>query len=357
MPSRPDRSAVADRPRSPRAAPVFPDPAGSAAAGSVPSAKARPAPAHEAAGDELPPPLLELCEARRSWGRTTALDGLSFEVEPGEFVAVLGPNGAGKTTMIRAIAGRVRLDAGQIRFAGKRLRPGRTRPEIGVVPQDLAVYPDLSARENLTVFAKLHGVAGGEIAHRVSTVLEWIGLADRGDDLVGTFSGGMKRRINIACAVLHGPRLVLLDEPTVGVDPQSREKIFDMLTALREQGTAFLLTTHHLEEAEARCDRIVIVDHGRVIAAGRVPELIRATIGTGSHVTLRLDRPLDEPIPNVPTSPDPRTVSARLEDVATDLPRLLRHLQRYGYGVQDVHVRPPSLQSVFLHLTGRDLRE
>ena len=303
------------------------------------------------------PPLLELSGATKSYGPTPALDRLTFAIEPGEFIAVLGPNGAGKTTMIRAIAGRARLDSGQIRFLGRRLRAGRTRSEIGVVPQDLAIYPDLSARENLTLFARLHGVAGREIAGRVNTVLDWIGLADRQHELLGTFSGGMKRRVNIACGILHGPRLVLLDEPTVGVDPQSRERIFDMLETLRAQGTAFLLTTHHLEEAEARCDRIVIVDHGRVIASGQVPELIRTTIGTGSQVKLRLDRAADGPIPNIPLGPDRRTVTARLEQVSGDLPRLLAKLNTYGYGVDDVQVRPPSLQSVFLHLTGRDLRE
>ena len=307
--------------------------------------------------DEPPPPLIELQNAAKAYGSVPALRKLSFSVEPGEFVAVLGPNGAGKTTMIRSIAGRVRLDSGQIRFLGRRLRPGRTRREIGVVPQDLAVYPDLSARENLTIFAKLHGVPAEEIRSRVDLVLEWIGLADRQNHLVGTFSGGMKRRINIASGVMHGPRLVLLDEPTVGVDPQSREKIFDMLQVLQAQGTAFLLTTHHLEEAEARCDRIVIVDHGKVIASGQIHELIRTTIGTGSQVSLRLDRVPDEPIPNIPVNGDGRTVHARLEEVASDLPLLLRRLQRYGYGVQDLQVRPPSLQSVFLHLTGRDLRE
>ena len=306
---------------------------------------------------EEEPPLLELAAAVKSYGSVEALRKLSFTVEPGEFVAVLGPNGAGKTTMIRAIAGRVRLDSGQIRYRGKRLRPGRTRPEIGVVPQDLAVYPDLSARENLRVFAKLHGVPPREVDDRIATILDWIGLADRSDQLVGTFSGGMKRRVNIACGVMHGPRLVLLDEPTVGVDPQSRERIFDMLQALQANGTAFLLTTHHLEEAEVRSDRIVIVDHGRVIASGQVHDLIRTTVGTGSHVQLRLDRIPDAPIPNIPVNGDGRTVSARLEEVANDLPKLLRQLRRYGFGVEDVHVRPPSLQSVFLHLTGRDLRE
>ena len=302
-------------------------------------------------------PLLELREAKKTYGSVQALRGLSFTVGAGEFVAVLGPNGAGKTTMIRSIAGRVRLDSGQIRFGDRRLKPGSTRREIGVVPQDLAVYGDLSARENLTMFARLHGVPAGEIARRVDTVLDWIGLADRQHHLVGTFSGGMKRRVNIACGVMHGPRLVLLDEPTVGVDPQSREKIFDMLAALQQRGTAFLLTTHHIEEAEARCDRIVIVDHGRTIASGQVPDLIRTTVGTGSQVRLRLDRAAVGPIPNVPLHEDRRTVEARLEEVARDLPRLLNHLQAHGYGVEDLQVKPPTLQAVFLHLTGRDLRD
>jgi len=207
-----------------------------------------------------------------------ALDGVSLELREGELLGLLGPNGAGKTTLVRAIAGRVRLDAGTITIDSGAL---------GVVPQEIALYPALTARENLEAFGELNGLRGPTLRERVGWALEWTALAERTKDPVRTFSGGMRRRLNIACGILHRPRVILLDEPTVGVDPQSRERIHDMLDALRADGHTLLLTTHQLDEAEARCSRIVIVDHGRVIADGEPAELIR-TIG-GSFWQHRID--------------------------------------------------------------------
>lgn len=219
-------------------------------------------------------PPIHVTGARKRFGSTEALAGASFEMHRGELLGLLGPNGAGKTTMIRAIAGRVALDAGTISILGRAVSHRDPRPEIGVVPQELAVYPLLTARENLQVFGPLYGVAAQQLRERVDWALEWSDLKDRAQEKVKGFSGGMKRRLNIAIGLLHSPQVVLLDEPTVGVDPQSRERIYEMLAALQQSGVSVVLTTHHLEEAERRCERIVIIDHGRIVASGTVQELL-----------------------------------------------------------------------------------
>ena len=311
-----------------------------------------------------PTDVLVVEGARKSFGKAVALDGASLALREGELLALLGPNGAGKTTLIRAISGRVRLDAGEIRLFGQPLRQGargagRTPPELGIVPQDLAIYPSLTARENLEAFGRLQGLTGGDVAAQTKWALAVTALEDRADEPVKTFSGGMKRRLNIACGVIHRPRVVLLDEPTVGVDPQSRERIYDMLAGLTASGVSLLLTTHHLEEAEARCARTVIIDHGKVIAAGTLSELVDRTIGSHRVVTLRVDSP---PVASLPaglerTPEDPRLLRARVGNVSRDLPALLGALAAQGREVEDVDVRGPSLQSVFIHLTGRELRE
>jgi ABC-2 type transport system ATP-binding protein len=301
--------------------------------------------------------VLKVSDARKRFGATQALDGLSLELREGELLGLLGPNGAGKTTLVRALAGRVRLDGGTLELFGKRLEPGTHREGLGVVPQEIALYPMLGARENLEAFGALQGLRGAELPQRVRWALEWTGLADRAKEPVQRFSGGMKRRLNIACGVLHRPRVLLLDEPTVGVDPQSRERIHDMLDALRREGASLLLTTHHLEEAEVRCERIVIVDHGRVCATGTLPELVAATVGAERHVTLTLDRAPERPLPGLSGEPGSRVLTAQARDVGTDLGALLTQVAGAGRRVEDLEVRHPSLQSVFIHLTGRELRE
>jgi ABC-2 type transport system ATP-binding protein len=305
--------------------------------------------------------ILTVSGARKRYGSVQALDGASFELRTGELLALLGPNGAGKTTLIRAISGRVRLDGGEIRVFDQPVGAGRTPRVLGIVPQELAVYPLLTARENLDGFGRLHGLAGAELSKQVDWALERTGLSDRASEPVKQFSGGMRRRLNIACGILHHPRIVLLDEPTVGVDPQSRDRIYVTLAELAAEGVSLLLTTHHLEEAEARCSRTVIIDHGRVIASGTLPELVDQTVGRHRLVTLRLNAPLaTEQIPRLRVEIDPadaRQVRARMTDVATDLPPLLDGIRAAGAAVDDVEVRGPSLQAVFIHLTGRELRE
>ena len=305
--------------------------------------------------------ILTVSGARKRYGSVQALDGASFELRTGELLALLGPNGAGKTTLIRAISGRVRLDGGEIRVFDQPVAAGRTPRVLGIVPQELAVYSLLTARENLEGFGRLHGLAGAELSKQVDWALERTGLADRASEPVKQFSGGMRRRLNIACGILHHPRIVLLDEPTVGVDPQSRDRIYVTLAELAAEGVSLLLTTHHLEEAEARCSRTVIIDHGRVIASGTLPELVDQTVGRHRLVTLRLNAPLaTEQISRLRVEIDPadaRQVRARMTDVATDLPHLLDGIRAAGGAVDDVEVRGPSLQAVFIHLTGRELRE
>lgn len=306
--------------------------------------------------------MLRVIEARKTYGPTTALDGCSLELGPREWLGLLGPNGAGKTTLIRAIGGRVRLDSGAISLferplAGNIRADAAVRDRLGVVPQEIALYPTLTARENLEVFGRLRRLAGRQLTERVLWALEFTGLAERADDRTSTYSGGMKRRLNIACGVLHRPEIILLDEPTVGVDPQSRQRIWDMLAALRRDGAALLLTTHQLDEAQQLCDRIVIIDHGRTIAAGTLRELIASTIGHQHEVVMRLDA-----APNAASAlgrfaVEGCTLRGRLSDVAAELPGMLSAVAASGRRIEDVHLSSPTLHSVFIALTGRELRE
>jgi ABC-2 type transport system ATP-binding protein len=305
--------------------------------------------------------VLKVAEARKSFREVKALDGASLALEQGEMLALLGPNGAGKTTLVRAIACRVRLDGGSIELFGRSLdvsgRNGGGRESLGVVPQDIALYPLLTARENLHTWGRLHGVSSADLGPRVERALAWTALADRADEPIKRFSGGMKRRLNIACGILHEPKVVLLDEPTVGVDPQSRERIYEMLAELRDRGVSILLTTHQLEEAEARCQRIVIIDHGRAIAVGSLSELVERTVGAARRVTLLLDRPTGHALAGFEAGNDGTALVALVRDVAGELPALLGEVRETGSRVLDVEVRSPSLHSVYIHLTGRDLRE
>jgi linearmycin/streptolysin S transport system ATP-binding protein len=298
--------------------------------------------------------------AVKRYGDVQALAGASLSLQAGELVGLLGPNGAGKTTMINAIAGRLKLDAGAVRLFGRALAREDRRPELGVVPQELALYPLLTARENLEAFGKLYGVTSAELKGRVDWALEWSDLADRAREPTKKFSGGMKRRLNIACGLVHNPAIVLLDEPTVGVDPQSRERIYEMLDALRRVGVSILLTTHHLEEAERRCERIVIIDHGKIVAAGTLQDLLSTTLGTARTLRLRLAAPLSTSasIPADAVVDESRqTMTAQVRDVGRDAVRLLSLVADAGGEVIDVALAGATLQDVFISVTGRELRE
>lgn len=303
-------------------------------------------------------PALQVDNASKRFGDTRALAEASLTLARGEWLALLGPNGAGKTTLVRSIADRVRLDSGGIALFGQPLDGSAAavaaRHKLGVVPQEIALFPLLTAAENLRLWGELSGAGRDDLSQRVEWALEWTDLEGRRHDRVETFSGGMKRRLNIACGVLHEPEVVLLDEPTVGVDPQSRERIWEMLGQLRNAGTALLLTTHQLDEAQQVADRIVIIDHGRDIAAGTFQELVRQTIGAGRRVSVHLAAPVAPP-PDFDL--DGSILRGAVGDIARELPRLLERLAAAGGTVLDLEVEAPSLQAVFIHLTGRELRE
>lgn len=301
----------------------------------------------------------------KRFGSLTAVDDVSFAVAAGETYGLLGPNGAGKTTTISLLCGLLDPDAGCVELAGEQVGTRRTAPRrhLGYVPQDLAIYPDLTARENLRFFGRLQGLRGEPLTERTAEVLEVIELLDRADDRAAEFSGGMKRRLNIGVGLLHQPRLLVLDEPTVGVDPQSRNAILDAVERLSEGGMAVLYTTHYMEEAERLCDRIGIIDRGQLVAEGTRRELV-ATVGEQDLVRLEIagdatvaaDACADLPAVGTADAEDGAVVCL-VDGAAATLPRLLEIVASTGASVTGVEVREPDLEDVFLHLTGRALRD
>ncbi len=302
-------------------------------------------------------PALAVSDLWKSYGSTQALRGPSFEIQAGERIALLGPNGAGKTTLIRCMCGRIRPSRGTIQLFGKPILEPDVLQQLGVVPQEIAIYPDLSARENIACFGRLHGLRGRELKQRVAWALDWIGLSERAHELTKQFSGGMKRRVNIACGILHRPKILLLDEPTVGVDPQSRQRIFDMLDELNDEGTTIVLTTHHLDEAESRTDRIIIIDHGTVVANGTLDHLIGSTVGARRQVVIEASGILIAAPPGLTWDGSRKRFVCLVDNVADELPAILERIQRVGGVVRDLAVHQPNLHDVFLHLTGKELRE
>jgi ABC-2 type transport system ATP-binding protein len=302
----------------------------------------------------------------KRFGDLQAVADLSFEVAPGETFGLLGPNGAGKTTTISMICGLLAADGGTVTVEGIAIRPGSTggRALIGYVPQEIALYPDLSGRANLDFFGRLYGLRGPEARTRIGETLEMVGLTDRADDKVKEYSGGMQRRLNIAAGLLHQPRLLILDEPTVGIDPQSRNAILEAVAALGESGMSVLYTTHYMEEAERLCRRVGIVDHGRLLAVGTRRELV-ALVEQHDEVTVSVSgsasaaaealRAVEGVISASPT--DDRTLVCTVVAASTILPRLVSALSTADIGVSDLRVTEPSLDSVFLHITGTALRD
>jgi ABC-2 type transport system ATP-binding protein len=308
-------------------------------------------------------PLLEVRDLRKRYGAQLALDGVSFEVAPGEVFGLLGPNGAGKTTLMSIVAGLLAPTGGEVRLHGQLFTRARKdlRRLIGIVPQDLAIYPELSGRENLRFFGQLYGLGGHALEKRVDDVLAAVALADRADDRAGTFSGGMKRRLNLGAALVHGPALLLLDEPTTGVDPQSRNHIFEEVRRLSAAGLAIIYTSHYMEEVQALCPRLGIIDQGRLVACDSLETLLRQLPGllrlrvAGMPDSAR--RRLAE-LPGVrPAIDDGRLIELECADVKKALLQLIPLLAEEGVELTGLETQEPNLERVFLHLTGRALRD
>jgi len=308
--------------------------------------------------DTSPLPLAVTALEKR-FGTVQAVDRVSLELKTGECLGLLGPNGAGKSTLIRAIAGRVIPDSGKVAIFGSPAGSNAARAALGWVPQDLALYPRLSARENLQAFGRYYGLSGKKLGEAVAWCLGWAALEDRAGELTKNLSGGMKRRLNMAAGLIHQPRLVLMDEPTVGVDPQSRNRIFEMIEALRARGMTIIYTTYYMEEAERLCDRIAIVDHGHIIALDTREALIRTSFGSRSQVLARLEgRP--ETTAAWVTQRGGRLVDGTAEftiENPSEVAVLLDGATAAGLTLIDLSLRRPNLESVFLQLTGRELRD
>jgi linearmycin/streptolysin S transport system ATP-binding protein len=304
-------------------------------------------------------------DLRKRYKERLAVDGVGFRVSPGETYGLLGPNGAGKTTTISMICGLLRRDGGEVTVAGASLDddPATVKAAIGYVPQDVALYPDLTGLENLRFWGQMYGLAGRDLAARVQSVLELVGLAERARDKVASYSGGMQRRLNIGAGLLHRPRLLVLDEPTVGVDPQSRNAILGNVEALGGEGIAVLYTTHYMEEAERLCDRVGIIDQGRLVAEGTRRELV-ATVGERDRIELAATGDLArlaEATARVDGVDEATVVAGGIHLVARDgrrlLPRLLEAAEHAGVEVTSVEVVEPDLEAVFLHITGKALKD
>jgi ABC-2 type transport system ATP-binding protein len=313
------------------------------------------------------PSILEAQNLVKKYGDFTAVDGISFDIQEGEIFSLLGPNGAGKTTTISMLSTLFSPTAGDATIGGHSItrEPMDVKGVIGVVPQEIALYEDLSARENLVFWGQMYGLSGKALSARINEVLAQIGLADKAKDRIKTYSGGMKRRVNIGIGLLHKPRLLFMDEPTVGIDPQSRRAILDTVKELNRQGMTVLYTTHYMEEAEELSDRVGIIDHGQLIALGTQAELTRQ-VGETDTLQLHIGEN-DDPDPLVASLrgvPGVLVVEATDHDIAIVTPSaeeilapVVAKASEHGIRIRSMDIREPNLEAVFLHLTGRALRD
>lgn len=314
---------------------------------------------------------LEVVDLRKSYGSVCVVDGVSFTVESGEIFGLLGPNGAGKTTTMSMIAGLLDPDSGEVRFGGRSIKSfmKQDRRFLGIAPQDLAIYPELSARENLEFFGKLYGLHGTELQKRCGEVLDQIGLSEQADRHTGHFSGGMKRRLNFGVALFHQPQLLILDEPTVGVDPQSRSHLLDCVRHEASRGMAVIYASHYMEEVSAICDRVAIMDHGRRLAMGRLNDLLGQV---QQELALRVRRLSDNARERlgswvasngVPSGDESRLVlhrsagDANADGLIGELRRVLEILDSEKSELVSVESSQSSLERLFLELTGHSLRD
>jgi len=308
---------------------------------------------------------IEVTHLKKSFGEFEAVQDASLAAARGEVLGLLGPNGAGKSTTISMLSGLLEPSGGEASIMGFSVtkEPERAKNSLGVVPQDIAIYPDLSARENLDFWGKMYGLRGATLKSRVDETLEIIGLADRQKDLVGKFSGGMKRRVNIGAALLHKPDVVIMDEPTVGIDPQSRRHILDNVKQLNQKGMTVLYTTHYMEEAAELSHHIAIMDKGKVIAYGTHDELIRL-VGGQTRIDLALNTEGDQILPKWKSLDGVKQIDSLdgkitvlVDDSNRVLPRLFDAISNTETRITSVDIQEPNLETVFLHLTGRALRD
>ncbi len=307
--------------------------------------------------------MIEVRDLQKSYGDLLAVDRISFTACEGTVFGLLGPNGAGKSTTISCLSGLLKPTAGSVRVGGFDMSSDavKAKASLGIVPQELAIYEDLSARENLSFWGAAYGLKGSKLKQRVEHVLNRIGLADRAGDLPKEYSGGMKRRLNFGCGLVHEPGILLLDEPTVGVDPQSREHLFELVREEKAKGTCVLYTTHYMEEAEKLCDELAIIDHGKIIASGTLNEL-RAEFGgndiiqlSGSFDPPRVEQAVTELNGEV-LSLDSGALLMAIKDGARNLPAILQGIGATGADIHDTRLSEPNLESLFLKLTGKELR-
>jgi ABC-2 type transport system ATP-binding protein len=311
----------------------------------------------------MPAPVLEAFDIHKRYGEIEALRGVSLAVEEGEMFGLLGPNGAGKTTLLSILSCLIEPTSGSARLFGKTLT--RTdmsmRPQIGLATQDLALYSDLTARENLSFFGKLYGLRGPALFKRVDEVLELTALGDRANDRVSTFSGGMKRRLNLGVAFVHRPRILFLDEPTTGVDPQSRHHLFEEIRSLNSAGVTVVYTSHYMEEVQTLCPRIAILDHGRVIACDTRVNLLRLLDGTLTVRVAREATAVAESAGQLPgvkvLSVENDTLKLSAADVNALMIKLVAILRELNIELTGLEVKEPSLEQVFLHLTDTVVRD
>lgn len=312
-------------------------------------------------------PMLEAHNLVKQFGAFTAVKGISFEIQEGEIFSLLGPNGAGKTTTISMLSTLFAPTSGEACIAGYSVtkEPLAVRKLIGVVPQELALYDDLTARENLSFWGQMYDLSGRALQTRIDEVLDQIGLVDRANQQVKTYSGGMKRRVNIGISLLHKPRLLFMDEPTVGIDPQSRRAILDSIKELNQQGMTVLYTTHYMEEAQELSDRIGIIDHGELIALGTQAEL-RSQVGENESLVLRAAEGDDLETFTSKLRGLPGVLQADVVDHAVTiltpeaediLAPVISEANALGVKIRSVDIQEPNLEAVFLHLTGRALRD
>jgi ABC-2 type transport system ATP-binding protein len=308
---------------------------------------------------------IDVQNLHKAFGEQKAVQGVNFEVQPGEIFSLLGPNGAGKTTTISMLSCLLRPDEGDAFILGHSIRkdPMGVKSVLGVVPQEIAMYEDMSARENLTFWGKMYGLRGAALKTRVNEVLEVIGLTDRAKEFIKKYSGGMKRRVNIGIALLHKPQVIYMDEPTVGIDPQSRRSILDSVLKLKQAGTTVLYTTHYMEEAQELSDHIAIMDQGKMIASGTHQELVKI-VGAMDRIRVTINSESSKVLETWKTvkgvtkvSAEDGTLTILAEDSNQVLPRLFESAAARAVRITSVDIQEPNLESVFLHLTGRALRD